>query len=156
MENECRIQEIAEQPTVALSMRVSPREFASEFPVGFTRLMDHLQRLNVIPGYLYVRFAEMDQPKWDVEIGIATPKTLPPSGDIYPSHLPACYAASTLHRGRARDMELVYYRLQTWIQKQNLRTGKYVYEIFMEDPRGKNPDETYAGMMIPLLEKINE
>lgn len=155
MENECRIQEIAEQPTVALSMRASPREFPTLFSVEFTRLMDHLQSLGIVPGYLYVRFAEMDQPKWDVEIGVATPKALPPSGDIYPSHLPGCRAASTLHRGQARDMESVYHRLQAWIRQQNLHTGKYVYEIFMEDPRGKSPDETYAGMMIPLLEKPN-
>lgn len=152
MNNDCSLQEIPAQTTLALQFKLAPSEFSRHFGPAFEQLFKHILSLEVKPvSNTYTRFSHMDQPIWDVEIGVGVPHTVRPSGEYITSAIQNCIAATTLHQGDLIEMPKVYSRLIRWIQEQKHIPGPYVYNMHMTDPRITAPEFNYTGMMIPLL-----
>jgi len=147
----CSIQQVHAGITLAVRGRVTEAGLPAFMNEKMTLLMGYLREKGIRPaGFTYICFNNMDLNDWEIEAGVPVAKPDGGEGEIVPSSLPACLAATTMHLGGSSGMKNVYWRLKSWMAENNYEEQGPMYEICLNDPRFTPPEETYWGMWIPL------
>ncbi|HPH96948.1 MAG TPA: GyrI-like domain-containing protein [Anaerolineaceae bacterium] len=147
----CETFEQIEQPVLTIRTTTSVSELPSLIGSAYEQVMAHLSSLGQQPaGDPFVIYYNMDMQALDVEMGYPVKSSLPGSGDVQLSHLPAGPMAACLYTGPYADCAPAYEALTTWVVDNGYETTGVSVEYYLNSPAQTPPEQLQTRIVFPL------
>lgn len=153
MENQCKIQKLAERPVLAIKAHSAVTDLPALIGQSYGKIIQYLGQLGEQPsGEPYVAYFNIqpDDPEFDVEMGFPVGKPLPAQGDIIAGVIPEMTAVTYLHVGPYQTLEAAYKLVMDWMAENGHEGSGVFYEFYLNDPNQVAPDEVKTAVVIPL------
>lgn len=160
MDYECKIEDRAAQPTVAIRTRTPAAKLPEVMGPAYGQIMAYLGSQGAFPaGPPYSGYYNMDMDDLDVEIGMPVAQPLAGQGNVQASKIPAGRVASTVHTGPYDEFGNAYNALEAFMDEQGVEgyfreqdgQGNVIaYELYLNDPGEVTPEQLRTLILIPL------
>jgi effector-binding domain-containing protein len=152
MEYKCEILEKTPQPILAIRSRTSVHELPKLMGDIYDRIGAYLSKLGEYPvGAPFTAYYNMNMQDLDVEIGFPVARTLPASGDIQASVIPAGVFATCHFTGPYQDIGPAYETLTQFIQHSGRQPSGVAYEYYLNNPNETPPEDLQTRIVFPLI-----
>ena len=151
MSHKCEIYEQAAQPSLTIRTNSSVEKLPQVLGESYGALGQYLGSLGETPsGAPFVAYYNMNMEDLDIEIGFPVSKSLPGSGSIQSSQMPAGKFATCLYKGPYNECGPAYEALTHWVQEHGYETTGVAYEFYLNDPTETPPQELKTQIIFQL------
>lgn len=171
MDEDIKIIERAEIPTVEISARTTMLGMPFIIPKSYKAIMSYLDEVGIeaadAPDCPYVHYFEFswDQlknenklvaffkcftRKWVMNIGIPVKQPVTGSDKIQAGTLPGGKFITTIHRGPYQQVGKTYKKIMAWIDKNDIAVIDEAIEIYTNDPRGTPSKDLETIILVPV------
>jgi len=170
MSREISIIERTEQHALCVSEIVGTLKLGKIMKHAYQPIIDHLKEHEIklgesnIPFTLYKNldwekinkkglFSVIDMLffyKWDMDIGIPCPGTVPAAGCIKKIQLESGKYIRMIHKGSYKKVGNTYKKILDYVTKQNLKIENYSIEFYLNDPREIQTSQLETEVLVPI------
>jgi effector-binding domain-containing protein len=151
MSYKCEIYQQTAQPTLSIRTQVSVEKLPQVLGESYGAIGQYLASLGEAPGGApFVAYYNMSMEDLDIEAGFPVLKTLPGSGAIQSSQMPAGKFATCLYTGPYQECGSAYETLTHWIQEQGYEPTGVAYEFYLNNPAETPPEELKTQIIFQL------
>ncbi len=153
MENQFKIQRLAERPVLAIKARSAVTDLPALIGQSYGKIIQYLGQLGEQPsGEPYAAYFNIqpEDPEFDVEMGFPVARPLPSQGEIIAGALPEMTAVTYLHTGPYDTLESAYKLVMSWMAQNGHEGTGVFYEFYLNDPNQVARDEVKTAVVIPL------
>ena len=151
MEYKCEINELPEQPVLAVRTRSSVFKLPKVLGIIFEKFDKRFKELGEEPaGAPFVAYYNMNMFNLDIEIGFPVTKVLQDDQEIKAGKIPAGKFAVVMHQGPYSKIRPAYDALKKFIKSQDKKATGVAYEYYLNDPKITKPEDLLTRVVFPL------
>lgn len=146
--------EVEPQHVAVVRKKVSISELRDVFDRGFPAVIDVLERQSIEPiGPGLALYHGLPGDTVDVSVGFPTAAAIEAEGDVQPAMLPGGEVARLEHIGAYERLPQSYEQLQNWMADRMLLPGQTIWEVYVTEPAGGDPDALVTQLNWPVTER---
>jgi effector-binding domain-containing protein len=141
------------QLTAAIPVVATHAEMRTVMGPGFNELLSTLTKLGVTPtGSWLNHHFRMPTDTFDFEIAIPVKETVPATGRVKMSQLPATKAARTVYHGGYEGLGNAWGEFTAWAKANDLEFSGEFWEQYTVGPEAGDPSNYRTELTLPLID----
>ncbi|MDR0305950.1 MAG: GyrI-like domain-containing protein [Chitinispirillales bacterium] len=141
-----------EEITLAVRKTVSTADLPRTITEGYAKIHDYMVKNGIeMTAAPYAAYSDMNEDKWDIEMGFPVSKEFAGEGDVYAGKIPSApRAASYKYKGSYSGIEAAYTAVFKQIEEDGLKPIGVCYDYYLNDPSVTPEDELLTQIIVPV------
>jgi effector-binding domain-containing protein len=147
----CELVDQPAQPSLSIRTTTSIKELPNELGRAYGAIGQYMGEIGAQPaGAPYAAYFTFEMESMDIEIGFPVASSLPGSGEIQSTEIPAGKVARTVYTGPYNKIEPAYNALTAYAEEQGYEPTGVAYEFYLNDPGEVAPEELLTQIVFRL------